>query len=304
MIWGYCLPQRHIISLEVIVGKYGSTRCYRQAVENLHRFPQVAYVCREARRVALKRQAQRKSYTIVDRERENELDDSWGVGMTVPFDPMRDVIFMNILPEQERLRFDLAREAPHLAALLPDRNVEVCVSSWLTNRYPDVLRDLSRQKRKTFYVALGRQFVIHMTREKALQRRLFGVGADETTVMIKVAESEEIEPYELAYNMTRRGGGHEDMGTQIARSFTASTWVGRYSNRSFEALANMAEEQIQSAWAKLHEPGVNGQEPASDRQNEDQAEKAVLGDDRKKARRMPVPIPVVLFRLCTDCRHK
>jgi hypothetical protein len=130
-----------------------------------------------------------------------------------------------------------------------------------------------------------------MTPEAALQSELFGITADETTVMIEARKVKEIAPYELAHNRSRSISGHADIGSQIANTFPKEAWVGRYQNRSLPALADMAEEQIRNIWADImaRDKAERGSDQESDQTEVDMEIS------------MPIPIPVVLFRLCTRC---
>lgn len=207
----------------------------------------------------------------------------------MPFDAGRDIMYINsVVPDKTVDEMPL-HEAPHLLRLWPDPDVMVGVQSTILQRSPQLLGDMAHQDRASFYLVLGREFVIHMPRGKAIERGLFGLNADETTVMIKTNNFEDVHPYELAYNMMRRGSKHGDMRFIIAQSQTG--WVSKWDGMTFDSLSKIAVQRVVDAWLRL--------------QNDADVD-AANGNPLSRTydgRRMPTPEPAVLFRLCTACRH-
>lgn len=297
LIWEFCIPQQNIIP----VG-HSTWWCYEPTRRKLCQLPSVARVCREARRVALVR-AQRLAtshlYTISRRVHSRDVTapppDPPALSLDIPFNAARDILFLNTLPEQGFIAL-APEDKPHLFTLLPDRNLSVAVPSNFFQRSVSVLHDLSFQERKRFYLVLGREFVIHMPRGKALERKLFGLNADDYTVMIETHKHEDIAPYELAYNMTRRGGHHGDMRFLIARSLVG--WVDKWKELTWNSLSALAVQNVQDAWSKFYNERLRELEEQHNGPREDGNQ-----SEGHQPPEMPAPTPVVLFRLCTKCRH-
>lgn len=301
LIWDFCMPKHHVVKVQVPNDTNYKTVCYRNAVINLRRLPHVARVCHEARRAALRRDARRRAYTIADPERKPKPDDPRGPACRVPFDVATDVIYLSSVPAPvgSMQTQHGTTEAPHLSTLLPSRDVAVCVPTGFVQRSPEILREMAGHGRRNFHLALGREFVVHMPRGKALSRGLFGHGGDETTVMVEAGRFDEFASYELAYNMTRRGDDHGELRFLIARSLTG--WVEKWDELRLEALATLARKRIEDAWVGLQGDGRGRGQGHTDAIHDVEEASDVLKDDVFSG--MPVPIPVVLFRLCVKCRH-
>lgn len=295
LIWDFCVPQRDIVKVQIPTGG----RCYRNAVLNMRRLPHIARVCREARRAALRRQARRRPFTIVDVDRRPAPDEPHGAPARVLFDTASDVIYLSHVrgrPNTLHNRFGTVK-VPHLSTLLSNRDVPVCIPTMIVGRFPRILGEMAGYGRRSFHLALGGEFVVHMPRGKALERGLFGHGADETTVMIDARNMEECAAYELAYDKMRRDH-HGKLPFLIARSL--SGWIQDYDGLRLGPLTALATKKVEEAWIRLQEQGKG---EANGEVNE-QAEGE--GDEEKEdpLTGMPVPIPVIVFRLCVKCRHE
>jgi hypothetical protein len=298
LIWEFCIPQQHIIP----VG-HSTWWCYEPTRRKLCQLPSVARVCHEARRVALAR-AQRLAtshlYTISRRLPPSDTDEPPPplppvLSLDIPFNRARDILFLNTWPDPAFVAA-APEDKPHLFTLLSDVNVPVAIPSSHFQRSVSVLRTTSFAERKEFYLVLSREFVIHMPRGKALARKLFGLNADDYTIMIQTDKHDEIAPYELAYNMTRRGGHHGDMRFLIARGLEG--WVDKWKDLTWHSLSALAVRNAEGAWAKFHNEQIRQIEEQLGNPDGD-------GDQSERMRppEMPAATPVVLFRLCTKCRH-
>lgn len=348
LIWDLCLPRGRIVQLQnPAFGRW--TSCLRQKEADLHRVPRIAHVCRAARAAFGRQNARRRPHFVINFvTSRTPAEDASGSEhyREVPFDRARDVLF--IAPDLEYtfapLRHEPPAPGPLLRNLILNPDVTLCIEWTTVQMHIQVVRELYEDGHRSFYLSMGGEYVLHMSRAEAVSRGLFGYGGDDSTVMVELSSgSKEFALYERAWNRPRTvtadpeeeeeepiprvlpsDAAHDFGRERVALRHSIAAAV-RYENRrstEFEVdeLAEVGRISVKAAWARMLDgerkqrlkgeggggggAGAEWDIPNDVSESSSDESLEVPWEDESLFAGMPKPIPVVCFRLCEAVEEK